>query len=59
MELTHTLIHTKGIGLERVMLPKFWCFLIPECLMLKKNPLYYLNTFILGTIVNLRAVKVY
>lgn len=41
MQLTHTLIHTKKIGL-----PKFWYFLIPGCLMLK-TPLHYLNAFVL------------
>lgn len=56
MQLTHIVIHTKKIGLEWVMLPKFWCFVIPGHLMLKKTSVYYLNAFILGTIVKLRAV---
>lgn len=56
MQLTHIVIHTKKIGLEWVMLPEFWCFVIPGHLMLKKTSVYYLNAFILGTIVNLRAV---
>jgi len=36
MQLIHISIQAKRIGLESVMLPKFWCSLTLGCLMLKK-----------------------